>query len=169
MIRQNGEAQHVDAELAGQEGQPPFEPGLAVIVVRSGVRVLATQEATPHAAVDAVDDRDFGRIKDVRTGQASHRDVSQGPTFRSKTGPLGDSVLIITNASIAREKYFSSPSRKLGVPGFARFLRRKLWACHPTDQTASSFVALEGAQTTCRLRTKLDAFAKTRRFSNSTT
>ncbi len=37
--------------------------------------------------------------------------------------------------------------------------RRKLWACHPIAQTASSPVALEGAQTTRRLRANLDAQA----------
>jgi hypothetical protein len=33
--------------------------------------------------------RDFGRIKDVRTGQAGHRNVSQGQLFAPKPGRWG--------------------------------------------------------------------------------
>ena len=72
MVAHDGEAQHIDAELAGQERKPLLEPRLAVLVVLPGHRVAAAQKAPPHAAVDAVQDRDFTRIEQVASSQPCH-------------------------------------------------------------------------------------------------
>ena len=72
VIRHDGETQHVDAELTGQQGEPLFEPELAVAVILAGERIVAAEKSAPHAAVDTMKRRDFRRIEDIRPSQPRH-------------------------------------------------------------------------------------------------
>ena len=72
MVAHDGEAQHIDAELPGQHLQASLDLAFAMIIVAATHRILPTQVCPSHAAIDAVQDRNLTRIKQLPTSQACH-------------------------------------------------------------------------------------------------
>ena len=85
VVRQDAEPQNVDPELPGQELNPLFDPGFAMIVVAAAVGIVSAKKTASHAATHAMKSGDFRRIKQIAAYQPSH-DVSS-PNGR-ETGKL---------------------------------------------------------------------------------
>jgi len=89
MVREDGESQHVDSKLPGQELEPIFEPGFAMVEILAGQRVIAAEKAATDAAIDAVKDGDFRRIEHIRPCQSRHVAFSPNGHHTTKSPTAG--------------------------------------------------------------------------------
>jgi hypothetical protein len=72
MIREDGEAEQIDAKAASKMLEQVFNPDLAMVVVVAGQWIGAQQEAAPDDTIHDVDNGDFIGRKDIFSGHACH-------------------------------------------------------------------------------------------------
>jgi hypothetical protein len=83
----------------------------------AGERVVAAQEAPPHAAVDAMEDRQLGRVEQVRTRHTSHANTSRRPVSGADESECTDEYISVKG----RQKYFFATANQ-GRHGLHRWL-----------------------------------------------
>ena len=112
VIGEDAEPEQVDAELSGQAAEVVFDPDFAVVVILSGDRGVADENAVSDDSVHDMHDCDFVVGENFRPSESSHiRDPQQSRCTKATAQALSRTSVRVSATLVARSSTATSESR----------------------------------------------------------